>query len=58
MKKKYLVEFTHLDGRVENVELVTDDIQRSIDQWSRNRAIANYEILNEGQSNNKQMLFG
>ena len=58
MKKKYIVEFTYLDGKKENVELVTEDIQWSIDQWSRNRAISNYEILNEGQSNNKQMLFG
>lgn len=58
MKKKYTVEFTYLDGTKENVELVTEDIQWSIDQWSRNRAISNYEVLNEDQSNNKQMLFG
>lgn len=58
MKKQYIVEFTHLDGRVENIELVTDNIEKSIEQWTRNRAIAKYEILEEGQSNNKQMLFG
>lgn len=58
MKKKYTVEFTYLDGTKENVELVTEDIQWSIEQWRRNRAISNYEVLNEGQSNNKQMLFG
>ena len=58
MKKKYTVEFTYLDGKKENVELVTKDIQWSIEQWSRNRAISKYEILNEDQSNNKQMLFG
>ena len=58
MKKKYIVEFTHLDGTVESIELVTEDIQRSIEQWSRNRAISKYEILEEGNSSNKRMLFG
>lgn len=58
MKIKYIVEFTHLDGKVESVELVTDNIENSIEQWTRNRAIAKYEILEEGQSNSKQMLFG
>ena len=58
MKKKYLVEFTHLSGEVEKVELITDDIKWSIDQWCRNRSIAEHRILEEGNSNNKQMLFG
>lgn len=58
MKKKYTVEFTHLNGTVETIELVTEDIQWSVEQWSRNKAISKYEILEEGQSNNKQMLFG
>lgn len=58
MKKKYIVEFTHLDGTVENIELVTEDIQWSIEQWSRNRAISKYEILEEDNSSNKRMLFG
>jgi len=58
MKKKYLVEFTHLDGEVETVELVTDDINWSIEQWCRNRAISNHKIIKEDISNNNQMLFG
>ena len=58
MKKKYTVEFTHLNGTVETIELVTEDIQWSVEQWSRNKAISKYEILEERQSNNKQMLFG
>ena len=58
MKKKYTVEFTHLDGTVESIELVTEDIQWSVDQWMRNRPVAKYEILEEGQSSNKRMLFG
>jgi hypothetical protein len=58
MKKKYLIEFTHSDGTKEEVELVTDRIEWSIEQWSRNRSIVKYEILEEGNNNNKQMLFG
>ena len=58
MKKKYLVEFTMADGSVENIELITDNIEFSINQWSRNRAVSNYEILDEGKTNSKRMLFG
>ena len=58
MKKKYLVEFTMADGSVENIELITNNIELSIDQWSRNRAVSNYEILDEGKTNSKRMLFG
>mgnify|MGYP003126578306 CR=1 FL=1 len=52
--KKYLRE-------VEEVELVTDRIEWSIDQWKRNRAIINHRIIKEestNQNNNQQMLFG
>jgi hypothetical protein len=56
--KKYIVEFTHIDGAVEEVELITDNIDWSIEQWTRNRQVANYKIINEGSSNSKQMLFG
>ena len=58
MKKKYLVEFTHHGGEKEVVELITDKIDWSIEQWSRNRDIINHQILEEGSSNNKRMLFG
>jgi len=58
MKKKYLIEFTHSDGTKETVELVTDRIEWSIEQWCRNRNIVDHKILEEGSSNNKQMLFG
>lgn len=56
--KTYLVEFTHLNGKVEEVELTTDNIEWTIDQWCRNRSIVNHKIINEGNSNSKQMLFG
>ena len=45
--KRYIVEFTHLDGNKEEVELVTDRIQWSIDQWSRHRAVASHKIIKE-----------
>ena len=48
--KKYIVEFTHIDGTVE--------IDWSIKQWCRNRHVLDHKIISEGSSNNKQMLFG
>ena len=58
MEKKYLIEFTHADGSVEEVELVTDRLKWSIDQWCRNRAIVSHKILEEGSFNAKNMLLG
>lgn len=58
MKKKYIVEFTHVSGEIEEVEFVTDNIERSIEQWCRNRSVIDHKIINEGNSNTKQMLFG
>ena len=56
--KTYTIEFTHASGEKEIVELKTDRLQWSIDQWSRNRHIVKHEVISEGSSNNKQMLFG
>ena len=56
--KKYLIEFTHLNGEKETVELTTDRLQWSIDQWKRNRSVVKHEVIEEGSSNSKQMLFG
>ncbi len=58
MKKKYLIEFKHGDGNTERIELTTDNIEYSIQQWMRNRHVVDYEILEESSSNSKQMLFG
>ena len=58
MKKKYIIEFTHSNGEKEIVEIVTDRLDWSIEQWKRNRAIVDHEVLEEGSSNPKQMLFG
>tara|TARA_B110000977_G_C11021327_1_gene471431 strand:- start:841 stop:1014 length:174 start_codon:yes stop_codon:yes gene_type:complete len=56
--KKYLIEFTHAGGEKETVELTTDRLEWSIDQWKRNRSVVKHKIIEEGSSNSKQMLFG
>jgi hypothetical protein len=56
--KKYVVEFKMADGSKEIVELNTDRIQWSIDQWSRHRAVASHQIIEEGNNNSKKMLLG
>jgi|TARA_B110000858_G_C17603270_1_gene381049 hypothetical protein len=56
--KKYIVEFTHSSGEIEKVELTTDRLEWSIQQWKRNRSIVKHEIINEDTNNSKQMLFG
>lgn len=56
--KKYIVEFTHGNGEKETVELITDRIEWTIEQWCRNRHIIKHEIINEGASDSKKMLFG
>lgn len=56
--KKYVVEFTETNGRVYEFEFMTADIKRSIEQYCRNRHIVEHKIINEGNGNRKQMLFG
>lgn len=56
--KTYLIEFTHANGTKEEVELTTDRLEWSIQQWCRNRSVIKHEIISEGSSNSKQMLFG
>ncbi|MDA9111912.1 hypothetical protein N9J42_00345 [bacterium] len=58
MKKKYLVKFSYQDGKEEEVELTTDNIKWSIEQYRRNRPIVSHKIVNEGSNNSKQILFG
>jgi len=56
--KKYLIEFTLADGTTEEVELTTDRLEWSIQQWCRNRAVVDHKVLTEGSNNSKSMLFG
>jgi hypothetical protein len=55
--KHYIVEFTYTDGTKEQVEFNTDrGLQWTIDQWSRNRAVAKSELINESAASTKRML--
>lgn len=56
--KKYLVEFTHLDGNTETVEFLTDKLDWTVDQYCRNRSIAKHRVIEEGSVNTKKMLLG
>lgn len=56
--KKYLVEFTHIDGKVETLEFLTDRLDWTIEQYCRNRAISNFQVLQEGVADTKKMLLG
>ena len=56
--KKYVVEFTEVSGHTHQFEFVTDNIERSIEQYARNRSIVGHTILSEGSGGKKQMLFG
>jgi len=56
--RKYIVEFTMIDGSIEEVAFTTDNPQWTVEQWCRNRKVAKHEIIEEGTSNSKSMLFG
>lgn len=56
--KKYVVEFIEVSGHTHEFEFVTDNIERSIEQYTRNRSIVGHTILSEGLGGRKQMLFG
>lgn len=56
--KKYLIEFTYANGEKEEVELTTDRLEWSIQQWCRNRAVSDHRVVSEGSNNHKQMLLG
>jgi hypothetical protein len=56
--KKYVVEFIEPTGKTYEFEFLTDDIERSIEQYTRNRHIVGHTIISEGSGGKKQMLFG
>lgn len=58
MEKEYTVRFKNTQGEEFNFTFITQDIHKSIENYCRNRQIVAHEILGEGNSNNKQMLFG
>lgn len=56
--KTYLVEFTLTSGDVEKVELTTDRLEWSIEQWCRNRSVTAHKVLSESPINTKGLLLG
>lgn len=42
---KYYIELTHRGGKTETIEIITDNIERSMDQYSRNREYFSWKIL-------------
>ena len=43
--KTYLIEFTLSDGTKEEVELTTDRLEWSIQQWGRNRNVVDHKVI-------------
>lgn len=56
--KKFIVEFKEVNGQTHQFEFITDNIEKSIEQYTRNRSIVGHTILSEGSGGKKQMLFG
>ena len=58
MKKLLVIEFTHLNGEVEEVEFETDrGLEWTVEQFSRNRAIVSHKLISEASIGSKKMLF-
>jgi hypothetical protein len=56
--KKYIIEFTYLDGETEELEFNTDrGYDWTIEQFSRNRGILKHKLISESSSSSKKMLF-
>lgn len=58
MKKEYIVLFKEANGREYEFKFITENIQKAITEYCRNRLIVEHKILEEGIGNKKQMLFG
>jgi len=58
MKKHYTVQFETLSGAKYEYEFVTENIQKSILEYSQNKEIKNHKILSENVTSPKKMLLG
>ena len=45
VKSTYLIEYRNIDGSTDSVKIDTDDITFTLDQYSRNRSIAEYTLV-------------
>jgi len=56
--KKYIIEFTYLDGETEELEFTTDrGYDWTIEQFSRNRSVTKHKLISESSTSSKKMLF-
>jgi len=57
--KKYLIEFTHSNGEVEQIEFETDKgYDWTVQQFSRNRSVISDRLISETITSSKRMLLG
>jgi|TARA_R110000744_G_C19320380_1_gene557594 hypothetical protein len=52
-KTKFHIEFELLDGRVETVDIETDDLMYSLEQIGRNRSIREFTKVIKNDKENK-----
>ena len=45
MNKKYLIEINYTNGKNDQIELTTDDLEWSMEQYQRNRDFLTWEII-------------
>ncbi len=56
--KKYIIEFTYLNGETEELEFTTDrGYDWTIEQFCRNRSILKHTLISESSTSSKKMLF-
>ena len=56
--KKYIIEFTYLDGETEELEFNTNrGYDWTIEQFSRNRSVLKHKLISESSASSKKMLF-
>lgn len=59
MKKSYKVKFTDMERGEYVFEFLTEDIEKAILEYGRNKSIISYEILKEeGKVSPKSLLLG
>ena len=47
MNKTYLIEINYVSGEVDQIELATDRLDWSMEQYQRNREPLNWKVISE-----------
>lgn len=58
MSKKYTIEFTLIDNSKQILEIETDDLARTVLEWSRNRPVKSHKVLESNSIKKKNLLLG